>query len=257
MSSFFSLLDQAYPWYNKVMRLDKLLGQAGYGSRNQVKKLIRSRQVYVDGILANRDNLNVDASLQTITVSGKELEHTPEVYYLMNKPAGVVSARKDKEHQTVIDLIKPEDQRDGLYPVGRLDRDTEGLVLITNNGPLGFAMLHPRYHVAKTYYVEVNDVLGPDAPAFFESGVVFEDGTVCKSAQLEILSSASDKSSAHITISEGKFHQVKKMFLAYGVKVTYLKRISFGAFKLDEGLAVGSYRALTEAEKVILRTYLG
>ena len=142
------------------MRLDKLLGQAGYGSRNQVKRLIRSRQVYVDGILAEQDNLNVDASLQTITVSGKKLEHAPEVYYLMNKPAGVVSARRDKEHQTVIDLIKPEDQREGLYPVGRLDRDTEGLVLITNNGPLGFALLHPRYHVAKTYYVEVNDVLG-------------------------------------------------------------------------------------------------
>ena len=101
------------------MRLDKLLGQSGYGSRNQVKKLIRSRQVYVDG-----DNLNVDASLQTIMVSGKELEHAPEVYYLMNKPSGVVSARKDKEHQTVIDLIRPEDRREGLYPVGRLDRDT-------------------------------------------------------------------------------------------------------------------------------------
>ena len=125
---------------------------------------------------------------------------------------------------------------------------------ITNNGPLGFSMLHPCYHVAKTYYVEVNDILRPDAPAFFESGVVFEDGTVCKSAQLEILSSASDKSSAHITISEGKFHQVKKMFLAYGVKVTYLKRISFGAVKLDEGIAVGSYRSLTEAEKAIMRT---
>ena len=184
------------------MRLDKLLGQAGFGSRNQVKKLIRSRQVYVDGVLADRDNLNVDA-------------------------------------------------------VGRLDRDTEGLVLITNNGPLGFAMLHPRYHVAKTYYVEVNDILGPDAPSFFESGVVFEDGTVCQSAQLEVLRSASDKSCAKITISEGKFHQVKKMFLAYGVKVTYLKRISFGEFKLDEGMAVGSYRTLTEAEKTILRTYLG
>ena len=162
--------------------------------------------VYVDGVLADRDNLNVDASLQTIMVSGKELEHAPEVYYLMNKPSGVVSARKDKEHQTVIDLIRPEDRREGLYPVGRLDRDTEGLVLITNNGPLGFAMLHPRYRV---------------------------------------------------TISEGKFHQVKKMFLAYGVKVTYLKRISFGEFKLDEGMAVGSYRTLTEAEKTILRTYLG
>ena len=223
------------------MRLDKLLSQAGYGSRNQVKRLIRSRQVYVDGVLAERDNLNVDASLQTITVSGKELEHAPEVYYLMNKPSGVVSARKDKEHQTVIDLIRPEDQREGLYPVGRLDRDTEGLVLITNNGPLGFAMLHPCYHVAKTYYVEVNDVLGPDAPAFFESGVVFEDGTVCKPAHLKILSSASDKSCAQITISEGKFHQVKKMFLAYGVKVTYLKRISFGDFVLDEKFILKRY----------------
>lgn len=238
------------------MRLDKLLGQAGYGSRNQVKKLIRSRQVYVDGVLAEQDNLNVDASLQTITVSGKELEHAPEVYYLMNKPSGVVSARKDKEHQTVIDLIRPEDQREGLYPVGRLDRDTEGLVLITNNGPLGFALLHPRYHVAKIYYVEVNDTLGPDAPAFFESGVVFEDGTVCKPAHLKILSSASDKSCAQITISEGKFHQVKKMFLAYGVKVTYLKRISFGDFVLNDKLPRGSYRRLTEEEKTILKRYL-
>ena len=230
------------------MRLDKLLGQAGYGSRNQVKKLIRSRQVYVDGVLVDRDNLNVDASLQSITVSGKELEHAPEVYYLMNKPSGVVSARKDKEHQTVIDLIRSEDQREGLYPVGRLDRDTEGLVLITNNGPLGFAMLHPRYHVAKTYYVEVNDILGPDAPAFFESGVVFEDGTICKSAQLEILSSASDKSCARITISEGKFHQVKRMMKMLGCEVTYLKRLSIGELVLDENLKLGEYRYLTEQE---------
>ena len=239
------------------MRLDKLLGQAGYGSRNQVKKLIRSRQVRVDGELAVADNLNVDASLQTITVSGKLLEHRPEVYYLMNKPAGVVSARSDKEHQTVIDLIKTEDQREGIYPVGRLDRDTEGLVLITNNGPWGFAMLHPRYHVDKTYYVEVNDRLGADAPAFFEQGVVFDDGTLCKPAKLEILSLEEGLSRARLTISEGKFHQVKKMFLAYGVKVTYLKRLSFGAFVLDEELPVGAYRTLTEAEKEILKGYLG
>ena len=234
------------------MRLDKLLGQSGYGSRNQVKKLIRSRQVYVDGVLADRDNLNVDASLQTIMVSGKELEHAPEVYYLMNKPSGVVSARKDKEHQTVIDLIRPEDRREGLYPVGRLDRDTEGLVLITNNGPLGFAMLHPRYHVAKTSYVEVNDILGPDAPAFFESGVVFEDGTVCKSAQLEVLSSASDKSCARVTISEGKFHQVKKMVEVCGKEVIYLKRLSIRNLELDRSLALGDFRELSNEELVDL-----
>lgn len=250
-------ISKAKSWYNSPMRLDKLLGQAGHGSRNQVKKLIRSKQVTIDGQVATKDNLNVDPNLQTITVSGQLLDYAPEVYYLMNKPAGVVSARKDKEHQTVIDLIAVPDQRQGLYPVGRLDRDTEGLVLITNNGPLGFAMLHPRYHVAKTYQVTVNGPLDQDAPAFFEQGVTFLDGTVCKPAQLEVLSSSPDQSRALITITEGKFHQVKKMFLAYGVKVTQLKRIRFGPFKLEDSLAPGAYRQLTKEEQQALRSYLG
>lgn len=135
------------------MRLDKLLGQTGHGSRNQVKKLIRSHQVRVDGQLATADNLNVDPSLQTITISGKKLIYSPDVYYILNKPNGVVSAVRDDQHQTVIDLIDAPDRKSGLYPVGRLDRDTEGLVLITNNGPLGFRLLHPKHHVDKTYYV--------------------------------------------------------------------------------------------------------
>ncbi len=129
------------------MRLDKLLGQAGFGSRNQVKKLIRSRQVYVDGRLAEADNLNVEPSLQEITVSGKQVTLSTEKYFILNKPSGVVSAVSDKEHQTVIDLIAEADRVPKLYPVGRLDRDTEGLLLITNNGPLGFRMLHPKYHL--------------------------------------------------------------------------------------------------------------
>ena len=148
------------------MRLDKLLGQAGFGSRNQVKKLIRSRQVYVDGRLAEADNLNVEPSLQEITVSGKQVTLSTEKYFILNKPAGVVSAVSDKEHQTVIDLIAESDRVPKLYPVGRLDRDTEGFLLITNNGPLGYRMLHPKYHVTKTYYVEVNGRLADDAPAF-------------------------------------------------------------------------------------------
>lgn len=150
------------------MRLDKLLGQAGFGSRNQVKKLIRSRQVYVDGRLAEADNLNVEPSLQEITVSGKQVTLSTEKYFILNKPSGVVSAVSDKEHQTVIDLIAEADRVPKLYPVGRLDRDTEGLLLITNNGPLGFRMLHPKYHVTKTYYVEVNGLLAADAPAFLK-----------------------------------------------------------------------------------------
>ena len=237
------------------MRLDKLLAQAGFGSRGQVKKLIRSRQVRVDGEFAVADNLNVDPSLQDITVSGKPFSYSPDVYYILNKPNGVVSAVRDEQYQTVIDLIDPSDRRTGLYPVGRLDRDTEGLVLITNNGPLGFRLLHPKHHVDKTYYVEVNDELHPDAPFFFENGIVFLDGTVCKPAKLQIISSSPEISCAYITISEGKLHQVKKMFLTYGVKVTYLKRISFGPFELGD-LPVGKYRELTEGEKTSLKDYL-
>ncbi|MFI3835934.1 pseudouridine synthase [Streptococcus equinus] len=237
------------------MRLDKLLGQAGFGSRNQVKKLIRSRQVYVDGRLAEADNLNVEPSLQEITVSGKQVTLSTEKYFILNKPAGVVSAVSDKEHQTVIDLIAESDRVPKLYPVGRLDRDTEGFLLITNNGPLGYHMLHPKYHVTKTYYVEVNGRLADDALAFFENGVTFNDGTICKPAKLEIIKSSSEKSSAYITIAEGKFHQVKKMFLAYGVKVTYLKRMTFGEFELGD-LPTGNYRELTINEKEILKNYL-
>lgn len=237
------------------MRLDKLLGQAGFGSRGQVKKLIRSQQVRVDGVLATADSLNVDPNLQTLTVFGKPLSYLPEVYYILNKPAGVVSAVRDQQHETVIDLIKKEDRKEGLYPVGRLDRDTEGLVLITNNGPLGFRLLHPKHHVNKTYYVEVNGELAKDAPSFFENGIAFLDGSVCKPAKLQLISSSPEVSCAYITILEGKFHQIKKMFLAYGVKVTYLKRISFGPFELGN-LPVGEYRELTAEEKNSLRNYL-
>lgn len=238
------------------MRLDKLLGQAGFGSRGQVKKLIRSQQVRVDGVLATADSLNVDPNLQTLTVFGKPLSYLPEVYYILNKPAGLVSAVRDQQHETVIDLIKKEDRKEGLYPVGRLDRDTEGLVLITNNGPLGFRLLHPKHHVNKTYYVEVNGELAKDAPSFFENGIAFLDGSVCKPAKLQLISSSPEVSCAYITILEGKFHQIKKMFLAYGVKVTYLKRISFGPFELGN-LPVGEYRELTEEEKERLVGYLG
>lgn len=198
------------------MRLDKLLGQAGFGSRNQVKKLIRSRQVYVDGRLAEADNLNVEPSLQEIMVSGKRLEQSTEKYFILNKPAGVVSAVSDKEHQTVIDLIAEADRVPRLYPVGRLDRDTEGLLLITNNGPLGFRMLHPKYHVTKTYYVEVNGLLAEDAPAFFENGVTFDDGTVCKPANLEIIEASSEKAPLISRLQKENFIKLRKCFWLMG-----------------------------------------
>ena len=237
------------------MRLDKAIIEAGLASRRQIKKLIRSQQIRVDGQAIQKPGQIVDSHLQDIRVAGQKLLTAKESYFLLNKPAGVVSACSDANFQTVLDLLREEDRVDGLFPIGRLDRDTEGLVLLTNNGPLGFRMLHPQHHVDKTYYVEVNDALHADAPAFFENGVTFLDGTRCQPAQLTVLSSQKGHSKARVTISEGKFHQVKKMFLAYGVKVTYLKRISFGGFNLEDSLPAGAYRQLTEEEIPILKRY--
>ncbi|MDW8749962.1 pseudouridine synthase [Streptococcus suis] len=238
------------------MRLDKCLEKAKIGSRKQVKKLFKAQQISIDGQPAHNLSQIVDPDLQDIQVSGRKVELEGSVYYLLHKPRGVVSAVTDKDHQTVIDLIAPQDRREGLYPVGRLDRDTEGLVLITNNGPLGYRLLHPSHHVDKVYYVEVNGPLGLDAPNFFASGVTFLDGTRCQPANLTILESSLGNSRATIKLAEGKFHQVKKMFLAYGIKVTYLKRISFGGFELGE-LEAGQYKELNAKERQNLLDYFG
>lgn len=234
------------------MRLDDCLYKAGFGGRNQVKKYLKARQVTVDGVIISKPSQIVDPAIQMICVAGRHVELEGAVYYLLNKPQGVVTAVSDSCHQTVIDLLASEDRCDGLYPVGRLDRDTEGLLLLTNNGPLGFRMLHPKHHVTKAYEVLVNGYLGDDAPAFFAGGIVFLDGTICQPADLIILSRSDRLSQARVRLSEGKFHQVKKMFLAYGVKVISLKRIAFGPFSLDASLPSGSYRLLTVSEKRLL-----
>ncbi|MDY3024554.1 pseudouridine synthase [Streptococcus pluranimalium] len=233
------------------MRMDELLKKQGFGSRNQIKKLLKSHQVKIDGKLVTGANTIVDAQVQKIEVAGQRVRDSSLVYYLLHKPAGIVTARKDGQHQTVLDLLAKEVSKDGLYPVGRLDRDTEGLVLITNNGPLGFKLLHPSHHISKTYLVEVNGYLAEDAVDFFDQGVRFLDGNICKPAQLDILNAEETKSRARLVITEGKFHQVKKMFLAYGLKVTYLKRIAFGPLKLGD-LERGQYRPLAKDEIVIL-----
>lgn len=168
-----------------------------------------------------------------------------------------MTARSDQEHQTVIDLIAPEDQVPGLYPIGRLDRDTKGLLLITDNGPLGYRMLHPSHHVDKTYLVEVNGYLDEEAVKAFADGIVFHDGTRCKPAVLDILEAGPESSLAQVTLSEGKFHQVKKMFLCVGVKVTSLTRTRFGDLQLPTDLEEGQYRTLNAQEKAIIKQYLG
>ena len=237
------------------MRLDKLLAQEKI-SRKAMKQALLKKEIFVDGHLARSLAQNVDTGLQELIFKDRKIQGYEHTYLMLHKPNGIVTASKDKLLTTVMDLLPNHLQSEQLYAIGRLDRDTTGLLLLTDNGPLGFQLLHPQYHVDKTYQVEVNEQLTPDHIQEFKDGIVFLDGTICKPAQLEILSSSPSLSLATITISEGKFHQVKKMFLSVGVKVTALKRIHFGPWSLDDNLQEGDYRHLNSQELAIIRDFL-
>ena len=237
------------------MRLDKLLTQEKV-SRKAIKQALLKKEILVDELPATSLAQNVDTGLQELIFKDRKIQGYEHTYLMLHKPNGVVTASKDKKLPTVMDLLPQHLQSDQLYAIGRLDRDTTGLLILTDNGPLGFQLLHPQYHVDKTYQVEVNGPLTPNHIQEFKDGIVFLDGTVCKPAQLEILASSPSHSRATITISEGKFHQVKKMFLSVGVKVTALKRVQFGDFLLDPDLAEGQYRHLNQEELKIIKNYL-
>ena len=237
------------------MRLDNLLAQEKI-SRKAIKQALLKKEIMVDRFPATSLSQNIDTGLQEVIFKERKIRGYDHTYLMLHKPSGVVTASKDKKLPTVMDLLPQHLQSDQLYAIGRLDRDTTGLLLLTDNGPLGFQLLHPQYHVDKTYQVEVNGPLSSDHIQQFKDGIIFLDGTSCKPAQLEILSSSPSLSRATITISEGKFHQVKKMFLSVGVKVTALKRVQFGDFTLDPELAEGQYRPLNQEELEIIKNYL-
>lgn len=237
------------------MRLDNLLAQEKI-SRKSMKQALLKKEILVDGLPACSLAQNIDTGLQELLFQDRIIQGYEHTYFMLHKPAGVVTANKDKKLPTVMDLLPKHLQSEQLYAIGRLDRDTTGLLLLTDNGPLGFQLLHPQYHVDKTYQVEVNGALTPNHIQKFKDGIVFLDGTTCKPAQLEILSSSPTFSQATITISEGKFHQVKKMFLSIGVKVTSLKRTHFGPWCLDDNLQEGDYRHLNSKELTIIRDFL-
>ena len=237
------------------MRLDRLLAQEKI-SRKTMKQALLKKEILVDNCPASSLAQNVDTGLQKLVFQGRQIQGYEHNYLMLHKPNGVVTASKDKKLPTVMDLLPPDIQSDQLYAIGRLDRDTTGLLLLTDNGPLGFQLLHPQYHVDKSYQVVVNGPLTSDHIQKFKDGIVFLDGTTCKPAQLEILDTSPTESHASITISEGKFHQVKKMFLSVGVKVVSLKRVQFGDFTLDPELAEGQYRFLNQAELEMIKKYL-
>lgn len=229
------------------MRIDKLLSNIGYGSRKEVKQLLKTGAVKADGVSIKDAKTHVDSAAQMITVHGETVEYKEHIYLMLNKPGGYLSATEDSVQETVIDLLEMEDAVYKPFPVGRLDKDTEGLLLLTNDGQLSHQLLSPKKHVPKTYYAKILGKVTEEDAAAFKQGVELDDGYVTKPASLVILS-ADEQSEINITITEGKFHQVKRMFEAVGKKVTYLKRISMGPLLLDENLALGEYRELTEEE---------
>ena len=230
----------------KTLRLDKYLADMQYGTRSQIKEMIRKGRVTVDGAVVKGADCKVILGSNVITVDGACVSYAEFEYYMLNKPAGVVSATEDNVSRTVIDCIKDRQRKD-LFPVGRLDKDTEGLLLITNDGQLAHALLSPKKHVDKTYYAEIDGAFDKEMKRKLEEGVSLGD-FVTMPAVIKVLENGQDLSRIEITIREGKFHQVKRMFEAVGRNVTYLKRLSMGPLVLDKSLSPGNYRVLTEAE---------
>lgn len=232
------------------MRLDRLLSHLQYGSRKDVKKIIKAARVQVNGQLVRDPSVDV-AESATVAVDGQVLSQSVAAYYLLNKPKGVVTSTKDPEHRTVLDLVAAGDQRPGLFPVGRLDKDTTGLLLITNDGTLGHALLSPTRHVPKTYEAKLALPLTEGMRQRLQTGIVFKD-FISQPAAVTVVP-GTDSRLVHITIHEGKFHQVKRMFLAVSNEVQQLTRIQMGPLALPADLARGQYRALTAEELAALR----
>jgi 16S rRNA pseudouridine516 synthase len=231
-----------------------MLANLGYGSRKEVKQLLKSGSVKVDDVVIKDAKQHVDPEKQTVTLNGEVIEYREFIYLMMNKPQGVLSATEDNNTETVIDLLELEDQVYEPFPVGRLDKDTEGLLLITNDGQLAHRLLAPKKHVPKTYFAVIEgEVTEADITAF-SNGVTLDDGYETKPGELKILKSGI-RSDIELTITEGKFHQVKRMFEAVGKRVVYLQRISMGPLALDETLELGEYRELTDEEIELLMNY--
>ena len=236
-----------------LQRLDKTIASTGKWSRKEVKNLVRQGRVLVDGMPAKSPEDKCDPEAAEIIVNGETLTYRKFTWVMLNKPAGYLSATEDGRGATVLDLLPQELQKQGLFPVGRLDKDTEGLLLLTNEGGLAHDLLSPRHHVDKVYYARVAGRLTEEDCAAFEAGMMLDDGLVCQSAGLKILS-AGEESEAHVTLREGKFHQVKRMLAYRGKPVLYLERVRMGALELDSSLSRGAFRFLTEEEVQKLRS---
>lgn len=241
------------------MRLDKFLADVGIGSRSQVKILLKKGRITVDGQIEKNGRTQVDEHKQTITFDHQVLSYQAFYYYLLNKPKGVVSATKDNVFKTVVQLLSEKDYRADIFPVGRLDKDTEGLLLLTNDGALGHDLTQPRKHVEKAYLAIINGNVTDMTIKQFAAGLTFKNGETARPGELsvnqvkEANTTTGFQSEVEVIIHEGKFHQVKRMFEAVDMRVLELKRIRMGHLRLDPTLALGEYRQLTAEELTLLK----
>lgn len=231
----------------KTQRIDKVLANLGYGSRKDIRKICKDGLVKIDGKIIKDSSLHIDPENSQIIVGNEVVNYREFVYIMMNKPQGVISATEDNRDETVVDLLDESYRPFDVFPVGRLDKDTEGLLLLTNDGQLAHQLLSPKKQVPKTYYAKVDGVVTEEDGERFKEGVFIDDDYKTLPAQLKILNS-DEISEIELTIYEGKFHQVKRMFQAVGKTVIYLKRLSMGLLELDNNLDLGEYRELTEEE---------
>lgn len=231
-------------------RLDKILANTGRWSRKEVRELVRAGRVAVDGVTVRSPEEKHDPAAQ-FTVDGSSISGERMVYLMLHKPSGLVSATEDPRQPTVLELLPDHLKRVGLFPAGRLDKDTEGLLLLTNDGVLAHRLLAPRRHVDKTYFVQVDGLLDETDVEAFSSGMTLGDGLVCMPAGLALLD---QRDTAIVTLREGKYHQIKRMLASRGKPVRYLKRLTMGPLKLDPGLQRGEWRPLTQAEVASLRS---
>ena len=233
------------------MRLDRFLSEMGVETRSRIREMCRKGRIKVNGTVQKKSDLQVSPEDDIVEVDGERILFAAKEYYMLNKPAGVVTATVDTREKTVLDLLTVRKRKD-LFPVGRLDKDTEGLLLITNDGELSARLLSPKHHVPKKYYAEVRGELQPDAAEQFLKGLDIGDEKETLPAELVILTSEEPKE-VEITLTEGRYHQVKRMIEAVGGEVVYLKRLSMGSLTLDPSLSPGEYRKLTEEEVEMLR----
>lgn len=236
-------------------RLDKIISNLGYGSRKEVKELVKKKLVEVDGEIVKDNKMKIDPEVSVIKINGEELFYRKYIYLMMNKPDGVVSATYDSRDETVIDLLHVDHQVFEPFPVGRLDKDTVGLLLLTNDGDLNHRLISPKWGVNKVYYAKIDKKVTEDDIEKFKNGITLDDGYLCREAKLEIINASEEESEIYVTVHEGKFHQVKRMFEAVDKNVIYLQRVEFGGLELDEDLEEGEYRELTEKEVEHLKSF--